>query len=61
MEKRETDLLKNELFLASLHFDPRYKVLISKIDQIVVIQHLQQTLDRLKLLQQDVASDLSGT
>ena len=34
---------------------------ISKIDQIVAIQHLQQTLDCLKLLQQEVASDLFGT
>ena len=60
MEKRETDLLKNDLFLASLYLDPQCKVFISKIDQIVATQHLQQTWDRLKLLQQEIASDLSG-
>ena len=61
MEKRETDLLKNDRFLAFLYLDPRYKVFISEIDQIVATQHLQQTWDRLKLLQQEVASDLFGT
>ena len=34
---------------------------ISEIDKIVATQYLQQTWDRLKLLQQQVASDLSGT
>ena len=58
MEKRETDLLKNDLFLASLYLNFRYKVFISEIDQIVASQHLQQTWDRLKLLEQEVASDL---
>ena len=33
----------------------------SEIDQIVSNQHWQQTWDRLKLLQQVEASDLSGT
>ena len=60
MEKRETELLKNDLFLASLYLDPRYKTFISEIDQIVATQHLQQTWDRLKLLQQKLPSDLSG-
>ena len=43
MEKRETNLLKNNLCLASLYLDPRYKVFISDIDQIVATKHLQQT------------------
>ena len=34
---------------------------ISEIDQIVATQHLQQTWDPVKLLQQEIASDLSGT
>ena len=34
---------------------------ISEIDQIVATHHLQQTWDRLKLLQQELTSDLSGT
>ena len=34
---------------------------ISEIDQIVATQHLQQTWDRLKLLQQKLPSDLSST
>ena len=59
IEKREIDLLKNDLFLASLCLHPRYKVFIYEIDQIVAAQHLQQTWD--SLLQQEVASDLSGT
>ena len=41
--------------------DPRYKIFISEIDQIVATQHLQQTWDRLKLLQQELPSNLSGT
>ena len=61
VEKRETDFVKNDLFFAFLYFDPRYKVFIFAIDQIVATQHLQQTWDSLKLLQQEVASDLSGT
>ena len=61
MEKRETELLKHDQFLASLYLDPRYIMFISKIDQIVATQHLQQTWDRLKLLQQELPSDLSGT
>ena len=51
MEKKETDLLKNDLFLASSFLHPRYKVLISESDEIVATQHLQQTWDRLELLQ----------
>ena len=43
IEKRETDLLKNDLFLAFLYLDPRYKVFISEIDQIVATHHLQET------------------
>ena len=50
MKTRETNLLKNDLFLASLYLDPTYKVFISEIDQIVATQHLQQTWGRLKLL-----------
>ena len=61
MKKSETELFKNDLFLASLYLDPRYKMFISEIDQIVANQHLQQTWDRLKLLQQELPSDLSGT
>ena len=61
MERRETELLKNDLFLASLYLDPRHKMFISEIDQIFATQHLQQTWDRLKLLQQELPSDLSGT
>ena len=34
---------------------------ISETDQIIATQHFQQTWNRLKLLQQEVASDLSGT
>ena len=34
---------------------------ISEIDQIIANQHLQQIWDRLKLLQQELPSDLSGT
>ena len=34
---------------------------ISEIDQIVATQHLQQIWDRLKLLQQELPSNLSGT
>ena len=34
---------------------------ISEIDQIVATQDLQQTWDRIKLLQQEVASNLSGS
>ena len=59
--KKETELLKNDLFLASLYLDPRYKMFVSEIDQIVATQHLQQTWDRLKLLQQELPSNLSGT
>ena len=47
MKKREIELLKNDLFLASLYLDPRYKMFISEIDKIVATQHLQQTWDRL--------------
>ena len=61
MEKREADLLKNDLFLALLYLNPRYKVCISEIEQFVATQHLQQTWDRLKLLQQEIASTLSAT
>ena len=61
MEKRETDLLKNDLFLALSYLDPRYKMFISVIDQIVVTQHLQQTWNRLKLLRQELPSDSCGT
>ena len=61
MEKRKTDLLKNDLFLASFYLDPRCKAFISEIDQIVATQYLQQTWSHVKLLQQGVASDLSGT
>ena len=61
MQKRNTELLKNDLFLASLYLDPRYKMFISEIVQIVATQYLQQIWDRLKLLQQELPSDLSGT
>ena len=60
-EKSETELLKNNLFMASLYLDPRYKMFISEIDQIVANQHLQQIWDRLNLLQHELPSDLSGT
>ena len=50
MEKREADLLKNDLFLAFLYLNPRYKVFISEIEQFVATQYLQQTWDHLKLL-----------
>ena len=60
MEKRQTEVLKNDLFLASLYLDPRCKWFISEINQIVATQHLQQTWDRLKLLQQELPSYISG-
>ena len=44
-----------------MYFDPRYKLFISEIDQVFATQHLQQTWDRLKLLQQQLPSNLSGT
>ena len=61
MEKRETELLKNDLFLASLCLDPKYKMLFLKLIKLLPTQHLQQTWDRLKLLQQELPSDLSRT
>ena len=33
---------------------------ISEIDEIIATQHLQQTWDRLKLLQQELPSNLLG-
>ena len=36
MEKRETDLLKNDKFLASLYLDPRYKELFLKLIKLLL-------------------------
>ena len=44
-----------------MYLDPRYKMFISEMNQIVATQHFQQTWDRLKLLQQELPSNLFGT
>ena len=44
-----------------MYLYPKYKVFIAKMDEVVATQHLQHTWNRLKLLQQEVASDLFGT
>ena len=62
MKKRKTDLLKNHLLLAALFLDPRYKVFVSDIDQIIATQHLQQTWDSLdySLLHEFVITPIRG-
>ncbi|XP_065323065.1 uncharacterized protein LOC135930212 [Gordionus sp. m RMFG-2023] len=57
LKNREERFIKNEILLAAIYLDPRYKVLLSDDDKICAKKHLVNLWRRIKSLTTPILSD----